>query len=220
MTASTLTRVVTGDAQLAAEFATGDADSVRAVYAAYGRLVYSVAYKVLGDAGLAEDATQQTFLQAWRSADRFDPTRAFGPWLATIARRVAIDVYRQSQRHQTYGSLEAVDASHATPPPSAEQIYDVWEVRRAVDSLPADEQALVRLQHFSGLSHTEIAERLDIPVGTVKSRSHRAHRRLVGLLGHLRSDVDEPTPAAGRSIGQRTRDIGPATRERQADAHE
>src|SRR5215471_18092079 len=76
---------VGGDTQLAAEFAAGDPDAVRAVYQTYGRLVYSVAFKVLGDAGLAEDATQQTFLQAWRAAPAYDPARALGPWLATIA---------------------------------------------------------------------------------------------------------------------------------------
>jgi RNA polymerase sigma factor (sigma-70 family) len=183
-----VTTVVTGDAQLAARFADGDPDTVRAVYQSYGRLVYAVAYKVLGDAGLAEDATQQTFVQAWRSSDRFDPTRDFEPWLATIARRVAIDVYRQSRRHRGHSSIESAESALVTPPPSAERIYDVWEVRRAVDALPTDEQELVRLQHFAGLSQREIAQRLDIPVGTVKSRTHRAHHRLLGMLGHLRGD--------------------------------
>lgn len=195
MITGSFTRVATGDAGLAAEFATGDPESVRAVYALYGRLVYSVAYKVLGDAGLAEDATQQTFLQAWRAADKYDPSRALGPWLATIARRVAIDVYRQSRRHQAYGDLDESDPALVSAPPSVEQIYEVWEVRRAVDTLPPDERELVRLQHFSGLSHTEIAERLELPVGTVKSRTHRAHRRLVGLLGHLRSGDDDTNEA-------------------------
>ncbi len=204
-----------GDAQLAADFATGNPDTVRTVYQSYGRLVYAVAYKVLGDAGLAEDATQQTFVQAWRSADRFDTTRAFGPWLATIARRVAIDVYRQSRRHQGYSPLESVDAVLATAPPSAEQIYEVWEVRRAVDALPADEQELVRLQHFAGLSHSEIAARLQIPLGTVKSRTHRAHRRLLGLLGHLRAGVDDDPDAQARSGARPT----PIT-SGQADSHD
>jgi RNA polymerase sigma-70 factor (ECF subfamily) len=193
-----VTTVATGDAQLAAGFATGNPDSVRAVYEAYGRLVYSVAYKVLGDSGLAEDATQQTFLQAWRSSERFDPDRAMGPWLATIARRVAIDVYRQTRRRGTPVDLAAAEGTLVTAPPSAEQIYEVWEVRRAVDALPPDEQELVRLQHFSGLTHTEIAQRLDIPVGTVKSRTYRAHRRLMGLLGHLRGNGDTPATAGPR----------------------
>ena len=157
----------------------------------YGRLVYSVAFKVLGDVGLAEDATQQTFVQAWRAADSYDPTRALGPWLASIARRAAIDVYRRTRRHQTTYGLDSVDAALASPPPSAEQIYEVWEVRRAIDALPADDRELVRLQHFLGLSHAEIADRLDIPLGTVKSRTFRVHRRLVGMLSHLRSDTDD-----------------------------
>ncbi|HZC72063.1 MAG TPA: sigma-70 family RNA polymerase sigma factor [Jatrophihabitans sp.] len=179
--------MASGDAQLAADFAAGDPDSVRAVYESYGRLVYAVAYKVLGDSGLAEDATQQAFVQAWRSAHRFDPTQALGPWLATIARRAAIDIYRQSRRNRGHASLEAAEPLLASAPPSAEQIYEVWEVRRAVDSLPPDEAQLVRLQHFTGLTHSQIATRLGVPVGTVKSRTHRAHRRLVGLLDHLRA---------------------------------
>jgi RNA polymerase sigma-70 factor (ECF subfamily) len=164
---------------------------VRAVYQAYGRLVYSVAFKVLGDVGLAEDATQQTFVQAWRAADSYDPTRALGPWLASIARRAAIDVYRRTRRHQTTYGLDSVDAALVSPPPSAEQIYEVWEVRRAIDALPADDRELVRLQHFLGLSHAEIADRLDIPIGTVKSRTFRVHRRLVGMLGHLRGETND-----------------------------
>ena len=185
-----VTRVLTADAQLAADFATGDAETVRTLYDTYGRLVYAVAYKVLGDAGLAEDATQQTFLQAWRASDSFDPQRPMGPWLATIARRAAIDVFRRSRRHETYDELDSAHPALVTSPPSAEQIYETWEVRRAVDSLPPDDRELVRLQYFSGLSHTEIAERLDIPLGTVKSRTFRAHRRLLGKLGHLRGTLE------------------------------
>jgi RNA polymerase sigma factor (sigma-70 family) len=191
---------VVGDAELAAQFAAGDPDAVRALYQAYGRLVYSVAFKVLGDAGLAEDATQQTFLQAWRAADRYDPARALGPWLAAIARRAAIDVYRRTRRNQPQYDLDSADAALVSLPPSAEQIYEVWEVRRAINALPEDDRELVRLQHFVGLSHSEIAERLAIPVGTVKSRSFRVHRRLVGMLGHLRDNGEgtersQATPA-------------------------
>lgn len=186
-----------GEAEVAARFAAGDADAVRDVYRAYGRLVYSVTYKVLGDVGLAEDATQQTFVQAWRSAGSYDPTRSLGPWLATIARRAAIDVYRRERRHQQLDGLESADPADSalvTLPPSAEQIYDVWEVRRAVDTLPARDRELIRLQHYRDLSHAEIAELLEIPIGTVKSRMFRAHRRLADLLGHLR-------PGADRDVG-------------------
>ena len=65
----------------------------------------------------------------------------------------------------------------------------MWHVRRAIEELPADEAAIVRMQHLDGMTHTEISEKLDIPVGTVKSRSHRAHQKLATLLGHLRESV-------------------------------
>ena len=76
-------------------FRTGDESAVRAVYDTYGRLVFSVAMRVLGDRSLAEEATQQTFVQAWRNAAQFDGDREMGPWLATIVRRVAIDIHRR-----------------------------------------------------------------------------------------------------------------------------
>ena len=169
-------------------FRDGDPEAVRTVYRSYGRLVYAVAYRVLGDRGLAEEATQLTFLKAWRAADGLHESREMGPWLATIARRVAIDVYR-SEMHRSADPLESVaagDPALVSRPESAETVYDVWEVRRAVTELPNEEQEIVRLQHFEGLTHTEIAERLSLPAGTVKSRSFRAHKRLAAELGHLR----------------------------------
>jgi RNA polymerase sigma factor (sigma-70 family) len=65
-------------------------------------------------------------------------------------------------------------------------MYDVWEVREAMAHLPPEEQEIVRLQHLEGFTHAQIAERLGMPVGTVKSRSFRAHKRLAAMLGHLR----------------------------------
>ena len=172
-------------------FAAGEPGSVAEAYRAYGPLVYTVAYRVLGDAGSAEDASQQTFVQAWQNAGSFDPKRSLAPWLVTIAGRAAIDIYRRNRRHRDHRNLDNLarldDAMWATPP-SAEQIYDVWQVRRAVAALPDPDRELIRLQHFGELTHTEIADRLDIPLGTVKSRSFRAHRRLAGLLAHLRTE--------------------------------
>ena len=189
----------TSDADIAAQFAVGDAESIRDLYRRFGGLVYSVAYKVLGDAGLAQDASQQAFVQAWRAATSYDSTRAVGPWLATIAHRAAIDVYRRERRHRGHEGLDAADAALVTLPPSAEQIWDVWEVRQALQQLTEDERELIRLQHFLELTHTEIAQHLSIPVGTVKSRSHRVHRRLAGLLSHLRAQP--PVGLGGRSNG-------------------
>jgi len=179
---------VASDARLSARFRDGDPDAVRAAYSAYGRLVYAVAYSVLAERGLAEEATQQTFVKAWRSAASVDPARDLGPWLATIARRVAIDIYRR-ETHRAANPLEAVPADHpalVSLPVAVEDAYEIWEVRRAVSHLPGEEREVVRAQHFEGLTHEQIAARLGIPVGTVKSRSFRAHRRLASELGHLR----------------------------------
>jgi len=186
--AGSVRRVV--DARVRARFSDGDPDAVRAVYRAYGRLVYAIAFRVLADRSLAEEATQQAFLKAWRAASSLDPSREIGPWLATIARRVAIDLYRR-EAHRTADPIESVAPDNpalTSAPVSAESLYDVWEVRRAVASLPEEEREIVRLQHFDGLTQAEIAERLGQPVGTIKSRSFRAHRRLAAELGHLRED--------------------------------
>jgi RNA polymerase sigma factor (sigma-70 family) len=176
------------DPGLKARFRDGDAEAVRAAYSAYGRLVHAVAYAILGDRGLAEEATQQTFLKAWRSAGSLDTTRELGPWLATIAKRVSIDIYRRETRRpaRPLDAVPADDPALISPPLAFEDHCDALEVRRAVSLLPDDEREVVRAQHFEGLTHEQIAARFGIPVGTVKSRSFRAHRRLASWLWHLR----------------------------------
>jgi RNA polymerase sigma factor (sigma-70 family) len=189
--------IAAAEPDLTAKFAAGDPDSVRVVYQRYGRLVYAVAFKLLGERGLAEEATQQTFLSAWRAAASFDVSRELGPWLTTIARRTAIDIHRREVRRPIGVGLEQVDPSApelVTRPVGIETAYEIWEVRRALDELPDDERQLVRLAHFEGLTHTEIAARLHVPVGTVKSRTFRAHRRLATLLGHLRESPATSEP--------------------------
>jgi RNA polymerase sigma factor (sigma-70 family) len=187
--------IATVEADLAVKFARGDPDGVRAVYGRYGRLVYTVAFKMLGDRGLAEEATQQTFLAAWRAAASFDVSRELGPWLATIARRAAIDIHRREARRPVGVALEEVDPAApelVTRPVGIETAYEIWEVRRALDELPEEERRVIRLAHFEGLTHAQIAARLDVPVGTIKSRTFRAHRRLAALLGHLREPAAAP----------------------------
>lgn len=163
-------------------FSEGDGEAVRELYASYGRSVFTVAFAALGDRGLAEEAVQQTFLQAWRAAGRFDVERDPGPWLYAIARRVAVDLYRRERRHQT---AEANDTEVAILSPSFEGTWEAWQVRSALEELTDDERAIMRATHYLGLTHEETAERLGIPLGTVKSRSYRAHKRMAELLGHL-----------------------------------
>jgi RNA polymerase sigma-70 factor (ECF subfamily) len=184
--------VVAEDAALAQALRDGHEAAVRTLYQRYGRLVFTVASRVVRDRHRAEEVTQQTFLQAWRYADRFEPGRDFAPWLATIARRAAIDAQRREARRPA-DSLETTRADEPALvelPPSAEELETVWSVRAAIDALGDEEREIVRLHHLEGLTHRQIAEHLDVPVGTVKSRAHRAHRRLANLLSALRQEAE------------------------------
>ena len=173
------------DPALIRRFQRGEPDAVRALYRAYSRPVFTVAFRALGDRSLAEEAVQVTFTKAWQAADRFDGSRGIAPWLYTIARRVAVDLYRRERRHES----SELDRDIAIMPPSFEGMWEAWEVRVALDKLPADEQAIIAATHYRQLTMTETAKELGIPVGTVKSRSHRAYRRLAEKLAHLRVDT-------------------------------
>ncbi len=167
-------------------FRAGDEAAIRTLYQRHGGAVFTVARSVTGDRELASEVVQQTFTKAWQAADRFDPARPIAPWLYAIARRTAIDVLRHERRPTTGG--HAAETDPGVPGPSFERTWEIHEVRTAIDGLPADEREVVRLSHLAGLSHPEIAERLGIPVGTVKSRSSRAHRRLAAALRHLSTE--------------------------------
>lgn len=176
---------MTTEREFAARFRDGDAAALRDVYARYSGAVYTVAYSILRDRTRAADAAQVTFVNAWRAAPRFDIDQPLGPWLYTIARRAAIDTYRRERRLESTDP-EVLDGWPGSDGPSIERSWEAWEVRVAVDALPDEERQVVRLSWYDGFTHPEIAERLDVPVGTVKSRSHRAHRRLAAALAHVR----------------------------------
>lgn len=165
--------------------------AIRVLYQEYGRLVFAVAYRVLGRRDLAEDATQETFVRAWQAADGFDVGREPAAWLATIAKRAAIDIHRREARRPASNVVDvaADDPAVVTLPPDLGSVDAVWQVRQAIDRLTPDEATIVRMHHLDGLTHAQIAERLGVAIGTVKSRSHRAHARLASLLGHLKDTV-------------------------------
>jgi RNA polymerase sigma-70 factor (ECF subfamily) len=170
------------DAELAQRFAAGEEEAVTAVYRRYAGPVLTVAMGTLGRRDLADEAVQTTMLKAWRAADSFDTSRELAPWLYAIARRVSIDIYRRESRMT---ASELGDDDVAVVPLSFERTWEAWEVRSALDKLPPDEREVVRLSHLVGMTHQQIAEQLGVPLGTVKSRSSRAHRRLAGLLSHV-----------------------------------
>jgi RNA polymerase sigma-70 factor (ECF subfamily) len=170
------------DTELNRRFRHGDESAVREIYDRYGGAMFAVAMSMLGDRELAAECVQQAFVKAWRAAQTFDPDRELRPWLATITRRTAIDVHRREARLRSEAHEEVDDV---VMPLAFERTWETFEVRAALDQLPPDEREVVRLAHFEGMTHSEIADVLHVPVGTVKSRSHRAHRRLAELLAHL-----------------------------------
>jgi RNA polymerase sigma-70 factor (ECF subfamily) len=171
-------------------FQRGEHAAVRTIVREYSGMVTSIAHQVLHDRSLAEEAAQQTFVQAWRAAASFDPERGIAPWLCTIARRVAIDIARREHRRAATPLADADpgDRSLVTLPPSETASWEIAQVRLAVEALAPDERDVVRLQHLEGLTHQEIADRLGIALGTVKSRSFRAHRALASRLAFLREE--------------------------------
>ncbi len=166
-----------------ARFRAGDTEAVRAVYQHYGPAIHTVARSLLADRELANEVVQQTFVKAWRASSTFEEGRDLAPWLYSIARRTAIDVMRREQRPTQGGHDPETDV--VVLPVSFERTWEIHQVRQAIDQLPPDEREVVRLSHLIGLTHPEIADRLGVPVGTVKSRSSRAHKRLAVALGHL-----------------------------------
>lgn len=187
-----------------------EVDALAQVYDRYARAVWSVAMSVTRADHLAQEAVQDTFLRAWHAADSYDPRLALGPWLMTIARHAALDLVRREYRPTRGGHAEEHDA--VVEDPGIEPAWTAWQVQEALARLNDNERLIVQLSFFEDLTHTQIAERLGLSLGTVKSRSHRAHRRLAELLTHLRDDigVDEyeqnrlatpgRTARAGRSI--------------------
>lgn len=164
-------------------FRAGDPEAVRAVYREHAGAVHTVARSIVRDRELAAEVVQQTFVKAWRAAASFEANRELAPWLYSIARNTAIDLVRAESRPTRGGHERETDVG--VEPETFERTWERFEVRRAVDALPPDEREVVRRSHLLGETHHQIASDLGVPVGTVKSRSGRAHKRLAAALGHL-----------------------------------
>jgi len=170
---------------LAVRFQQGDEHALLEVYRRYAGPMFVTALNLLGDREYAADTVQRALIQAWRARGSFDASRDLKPWLYAITRRAAVDTYRRERRPIQEVSIERI-GEVASEGPSMEQIWRSWQVREGLDRLTSDEREVLRLAYFESLSQTEIAERLRLPLGTVKSRTARAQRRLAQLLPHLR----------------------------------
>jgi RNA polymerase sigma-70 factor, ECF subfamily len=173
------------ESSILANFRRGDASATRALYLAYGRLVYVVAHRVLGRNDLADEATRLTFTRAWQAAGGLDIHRDPAPWIARIAKRSAIDIYRREARN----AEPAGPLMPAATPMSADALDAVWKIRRVIDVLPPDERMVLELLHREGMTEAEIAAQLGVPLATVTARSRRAHGLVSRLLGQLRESV-------------------------------
>ncbi|MBA3842632.1 MAG: sigma-70 family RNA polymerase sigma factor [Actinobacteria bacterium] len=172
------------DDDLLAAIARGDEQALAALYDRFGGVAYGVAFRILRDASLAQDAVQDAFLAAWRTAAAFDPARgSASTWLLTLVHRRAVDVVRREERRRA-DSLEDVPVAAGD---ATDETAELREQRRAVQGalaqLPDDQRQALELAYYGGLSQSELAERLGVPLGTIKSRMFAALGRLRELLG-------------------------------------
>jgi RNA polymerase sigma-70 factor (ECF subfamily) len=155
----------------------GQVKALRMLYDRYARLVYGLAYKVLGNAEEAEDVTQDIFLTLWHR-NTYNPNRgSLSSFLATMTRSRAIDKLRsRGSRLRFLQRMQGVVQSQApavTPMEQASLGERSQRVRDALDSLPDSERQIIEIAYYEGLSQSEIAKRLNIPLGTVKTRSRQ-----------------------------------------------
>lgn len=166
-----------GDDPVVVGFVAGDETALRAVYEEHGRLVYSYCRRTLGPERAA-DATQEVFLAAWRSRERFRPEAGtLAGWLLGIARYKVIDLYRVESRNPVAGdetNRPESGADHEALETTAQRML----MAEALGTLPERQQKMVRLAFFHDMTHTQIADELGIPLGTVKSDIRRGLERL------------------------------------------
>lgn len=170
------------DADLIARVADGDRTAFAELHRRYARAVFGLALRRIRDRGRAEDATQEAFAALWRSAAKYDPARGAGaPWLFVVARNAVTDVLRKTPEVAVDLVVEAA-SDEAGPDQRAEADWEAWQVHRAVEGLPETERPLVELAYWGGLSQSEIAAYLGLPLGTVKTRTRAALARLAHAL--------------------------------------
>jgi RNA polymerase sigma-70 factor, ECF subfamily len=159
--------------EMAALLRRGEASAIEWLYDRYARLAFGLAFHILKDASTAEDVVQEAFLAIWRNALRFDAGRgSLRAWLLAIVRNRAIDQLRgrASAAAATYGPDTAPEAESMDAWEAMSLELERKQVREALASLPQEQRQTLELAYFEGLSQSEIAARMDVPLGTVKSR--------------------------------------------------
>src|SRR5918994_41421 len=164
----------------------GQAPAFEVLYERHAQVAFSLAYRIAGTRGVAEDVVQEAFLALWRSGARYDRGRV-RTWVLGIVHNRAIDALRRAHVHERRrASDEGLEERLETPERTdveAARHEEAATVRRALDHLPADQCRVIELSYFGGFTHTEIAEMLETPVGTIKGRMRLGLEKMRHALG-------------------------------------
>jgi len=170
------------DVELLARVGERDREAFEILYGRYVRSVFGLALRRLGDRGTAEDAVQEAFTAIWRSASTYRPERgAAGGWIYTVARNAIVDRLR---RNGPTADAELPELASTEPGPAqqAEDSDVAFRVHRALEELQPREREVIELAYWSGMSQSEVAEYLHLPLGTVKTRTRSGLARLATVL--------------------------------------
>jgi RNA polymerase sigma-70 factor (ECF subfamily) len=184
------------DFQLMQRICAQDKQALAELYDRYGALVHGLSVRVLNDDGrLAQEVTQDTFLKIWHQADQWDPNRGkLTTWMLTIARRTAIDLLRKEQRRPEISPAEFDDVLSVVGQGSLvddPRWHDGRLIRQLLQQLPDEQRQAIELAFYYDMSHTEVAERLDLPLGTVKTRIRLGLQKLKALWSEAVTTGDE-----------------------------
>lgn len=175
------------DLELVKALAAGELDAMDTLYGRYSGLAYSLALRILGDPGRAEDAVQDAFVRIWSRAASFDASRgSLRTWVLTVVRNRAVDYLRGAparQRSELELRVEVPAAGAGSDPWGVvSESLERSAVREALASLPPEQRQMIELAYYGGYTQTEIAGMVDVPLGTVKSRTRLAMEKLCSYL--------------------------------------
>lgn len=172
------------DSELLARVVDGDHDAFNQIMRNHEDRVFSVCLRIMGNREQALDATQETFLTAFRKADQFKGNSALGTWIYRIAVNTCYDMLRKQKRRRTDPIPEHLDPADYSAEDAVQSAALRPEIRAALAAIPEDFRSAIVLSDIEGMGLPEVAEVLDIPVGTVKSRVFRGRRLLARELGN------------------------------------
>jgi RNA polymerase sigma factor (sigma-70 family) len=180
------------DRDLMSRVRRGDEEAFRGLFRRYAPTARALAIRIVRQSNLAEEIVQEAFLALWKNPQGYDQQRgSVRSWLMGMVHHRAVDLVRREEAHRRRAEAAIPDAAAIDPDPADRVAEDVdlpgerKAVRAALDDLPAEQRRVLELMYFDGLSQSTIAERLSLPLGTVKSRTLLGMRRLRGSLGGI-----------------------------------